>query len=211
MYPDILFYKLGENGSTQEIVTRQPASYIPSASCHDISDSHLTDRYDALRRDWIGPRTVAGKIIVQNRVGTQSSESIDLTHLGPEIDPTCREMNAFEDTGRIVFWTSHAHITRRSDRFSKNFTEDSDQAKFKYDILHGEDVKEFPVGTKLDLIVVSREPSKSWYVDARLGLDLLIINWSDTEENVARRIGHCTVYERDWVKLERTWRLVILE
>ncbi|EPE25117.1 hypothetical protein GLAREA_11698 [Glarea lozoyensis ATCC 20868] len=189
IYPEILFYKLGVDGSTQEIV-QHPDSLVASDVSHDILDSHPEDGFDALRRQWSGPRTVARKIIVQS---STRSKSQPLTETNPE----STAMDPFEDTGRIVFWTSHARITRRAI---------DGNAQGEDYILRGEDedVTGFPEGTVLDVIVVSRE-RKSQY------LDLLIIDWSETEENVAMRVGHCRVYEEDWVKVERTWRMVILE
>ncbi|KAJ9157238.1 HET-domain-containing protein [Pleurostoma richardsiae] len=61
----------------------------------------------------------------------------------------------------------------------------------------------------LDYIVISRN-----YPIGRKGYDrlnLLIVKWSETEVNVARKVGTATVAEVDWLRARREWKMIVLE
>jgi len=59
-------------------------------------------------------------------------------------------------------------------------------------------------------IVISRHYS---YIKPRdyEALNLMIITWSRAEANVASRVGVASIAERDWIKVKREWKMVILE
>jgi hypothetical protein len=215
IYPEISFYKLGEDGSTQEIVAQQDLGTRPCNTRYDVTKSLSGDRFDDLRRQWIGPRTVANRVLVRTLQDKTSSDRTQPSEVSRNIDMITK---VFEDTGRLVFWTSYSRITRSTAPESlsnpKVFKiETLQNPNFGRDnILRGEEVKDFPNGAVLDLIVVSREYQHGLTTRASFcQLNLLIIEWSESEENVARRIGCYRIIEEDWIKAERTWRLVVLE
>jgi len=62
----------------------------------------------------------------------------------------------------------------------------------------------------MDYIVISRHFLARQARDDGT-LNVMIVQWSKAETNVASRIGVAGISEDDWVKLDRNWRQVILE
>lgn len=110
----------------------------------------------------------------------------------------------FRDTGRLVFWTSHASlVTRSSGHDSVNI------------VINGKDTACEPNGQWeervpgiLDYVVISRGFDDSRKVES---LTLLMVEWSKTELNVASRIGTCEIGQEDWVLANPVYNLIILE
>ncbi|KAF5685934.1 tol [Fusarium circinatum] len=143
------------------------------------------------------------------------------------------------DTGRIVFWTSHANISiqitnrdgihmETSDglvkldlklsspfmkksyyRFEEALKEDSDPAESKVTNF----LRRKPVSTShtISLIVISRYYGFYEGDDEVVKLNVMAVEEKIPGSGVWSRIGLGVMKEEDWVKLDIDWRMVILE
>ena len=120
----------------------------------------------------------------------------------------------FHDTGRIAFWTSYAKIVaQRPEKFGQLPVEIGGK-KIVLDISQSgiEDYfNKIPdqQSQALHFIVISRHYKPENL--AQSTLNLFVIEWSETEIDVASRIGNAFIAEKDWISVEREWKLVILE
>ncbi|KAI0378378.1 HET-domain-containing protein [Hypomontagnella monticulosa] len=118
------------------------------------------------------------------------------------------EDGEFEDSGRLLFWTSHAALDIED---GKIFNDEKEQV--------GE-LKPFrpyqaekPTG-KHSFIVVSRKhnDNNNKVLKAERRLNVLLVEWEDIAMHIASRICSAEVDEEAWVKLgeKREWILVTL-
>jgi hypothetical protein len=186
---ELVFYKLGAEGRVEEIKGPALISNTAQAQDRDLDK----DPYQDLRQQWKGPTKVQEPVTIK----AKGSRSLSKPLTSNDIATDTTTNRPFRDTSRIVFWTSHARIAPKEIlKISSGelITPRSGKAKKK--------------DSMIDCIVVSRrcEFGKELAV-----LNLLVVEWSKTERNVANRIGVVRIMESDWVTVDREWKLVILE
>jgi Heterokaryon incompatibility protein (HET) len=209
--PEIVFYKLGIDGRVQQI----------KGAAHRRRRALLwfrklvKDPFEDMRRRWKGPTIVHSPISICAKGSHSLADgSLHPYQLAPELDKTTHDTLAtnqpFHETGRLVFWTSRASLLTRQAERNKIFV-DVNGKDTLLDSANGffADMME-TTGNQilLDFIVVSRR----CLFDKEVGsLNLLVVTWSETELDVASRIGCCSISESDWVSVDPEWKLVILE
>ncbi|KAI9730326.1 MAG: hypothetical protein M1818_008229 [Claussenomyces sp. TS43310] len=123
----------------------------------------------------------------------------------------------FRDSGRILFWTSHARLCLRKGtrRYSSAYEVQEWQilsaAGEKVGHLKTSDVPEVREDELFSFIVVSRAYIEYKAVIALSELNLLLVSWNDREAYLASRICAAIVEEKAWVKADREWVLVTLQ
>ncbi|ERF70896.1 hypothetical protein EPUS_02418 [Endocarpon pusillum Z07020] len=208
--PEIVFYKLGIDGRVQQI--KGAASSSESAN---LVSKAAKDPFEDMRRRWKGTTIVPSPISIRAKGNNSlANRSLHASQLAPEMDKTMHDTltinQPFHESGRLVFWTSHASLLTRMARSSKIFVDINgkdtllDKANGFFRHMMGTTGDQIP----LDFIVVSRHYCLGKEVGS---LNLLVVRWSETELNVTSRIGSCTISESDWVSANREWKLVILE
>ena len=209
--PEIGFYKLRIDGRVQQI----------KGAAHRRRRALLwfrkpaEDPFEDMRRRWKGTTIVPSPISIRAKGNHSLADGfLHPSQLAPEMDKTTQGTltinQPLHETGRLVFWTSHASLLTRMAGWDKIFVD-----------LNGKDAlldnangffTHMPGITGdqilLDFIVVSRH----CFLGKEVGsLNLLVVRWSEMELNVASRIGCCSISESDWVSANREWKLVILE
>ncbi|KAI1123538.1 HET-domain-containing protein [Nemania abortiva] len=115
----------------------------------------------------------------------------------------------FKDSGRLLFWTSHAELETREGKIYSSSGEDVEIGQLLH--LWPHQIAK-PEG-KLNFIVTSRMLDDFRYNDVRAHkkLYLLLVEWVDREEHVAERICAAEVEEAAWVNESgREWILITL-
>ncbi|KAI0905875.1 HET-domain-containing protein [Ustulina deusta] len=116
--------------------------------------------------------------------------------------------DGFKDSGRLLFWTSHAQLETREGKIYSSLGANEEIGQlipfWPYQVAK-------PEG-KLSFIVVSRKLDDYRYKDVRAErkLYLLLVDWMDRAELVAERVCAAEVDESDWVNESREWVLVTL-
>jgi hypothetical protein len=80
-------------------------------------------------------------------------------------------------------------------------------------IVSGKDKKDIILLSEAvyDYIVISKRHAGPTDKHSGTELNILLIEWKDKKKNVASRIGNAWMEERDWMCLDREWKLVILK
>lgn len=225
---ELRFYKLGIDGIVEEIkstgIKNDSLDLERSEEIERERDGkkeydrkqNLREKHRAkLRSQWKGDTRIASPVIIQSKgpplPPQPSIHNLEL-RVGKEhekIESTTATGN-FEDTGRLVFWTSYARVTACS------IPDDGDlipliiggeQIEYHFEVPESERnfLKEKWAKEKIlamDLIVVSRNDTTWLYPHVEPGeeegvlpptLNLLLIEWSSTELNVARRVGYLSI------------------
>lgn len=209
------FYKLGVDGRVEKIERAQPISNTRWLR----SRKSANDPFEELRKQWRGTTKVQGPVTIRSKSRSLSRRLIYRSQLTPERNnipsdkPTTNGL--FHDTGRLVFWTSHAKIfAQRAHSWDKIYVEIAGN-NVELEMSGREITGIFNRKTRekkrlLDFIVVSRYCAIGQEFESAV-LNLLVIRWSEEELDVARRIGNARMDESDWVRVDRDWKLVILE
>ncbi|KAI1179935.1 HET-domain-containing protein [Nemania sp. FL0916] len=130
----------------------------------------------------------------------------------------------FRDSGRLIFWTSHAELETRDGKIysssSSTTTTDADGEKEKDKAAEKEIGELLPMWYhqvaqprgKFSFIVISRtlDDFRYNYVRAEKKLYLLLVEWVDREKCMAERICAAQIDESAWVSEKREWILVTL-
>lgn len=133
------------------------------------------------------------------------------------VQPSFPSNKLFRDSGRLLFWTSHARLCLK--RTIKKFTEAAqfpeweivDPAGPHFGRLKSGSVPESAREDEtFSFTVVSRAYFEHEPVLIDPNLNVLLVSWDDREKNIASRICACTVDEKAWVDAEREWILVTL-
>jgi hypothetical protein len=230
-------YMLMSDGSVREITGMSTPPTDSDAQSGDQGPT-LDPPNDSPVKQWKGATKVEGPITINftksnslvmksvnlslsgSRNGSESTESSRAVHL------------PVHDTGCLVFWTSHAKLLTwrtsngyrlsvlidndvlRIRAFLSGLNEDDDLPESDENVSDSNDTKYIRNAGKravwksarwIDYIVISRRYTRT---DR---LNLLMVEWTDAERNVARRIGTAIIPEEDWVRQEREWKLVILK
>jgi hypothetical protein len=237
---EIAFYSLMSDGTARQIddTYKEPRR----------SDTARETSVEESPAAWKGKSTITGDIaayhdhiLSQNPPGGSETEQ---PVAASDLPPTASDLPV-HDTGRLVFWTSHAKVKARVDDQLNSCvyieTEDGAlkvNAQFTYEeilslrslqeeasneepeVLNNENSEEKSPqasepdeieGAKIPMhfIVISRvyEIRKS----AETGkLNIMIVKESLTEPGLWSRVGLTVVEEKDWLRLERSWNLVVL-
>ncbi|KNB19657.1 hypothetical protein FOXG_16887 [Fusarium oxysporum f. sp. lycopersici 4287] len=222
----LAFYSLMSDGSV---------SLIKGTSLRRVNDDGkeedvMPTATEKSSHDWVGDTKVTG-LIKMDDVSLASeleSLSVDQPHQPSPYD-----------TGRIVFWTSHANvsiqITNRDDihmetseglvkldlklsspfmkisyyRFEEALNEDSEPGESKVMKF----LRRKPVATShnISLIVISRYYGFYEGDDEVVKLNVMAVEEKVPGSGVWSRIGFGVMKEEEWVKLDINWRMVILE
>jgi hypothetical protein len=134
-----------------------------------------------------------------------SLESLAIAQSIPEMNKRTNIYNGpFHDTGHIALWTSYAKIVaQRPEKFSQLVEIGGN--KIVLDMSQG-GIKDYfnkipdQQSRALHFIVISRHYKPGNLVQSIL--NLLVIEWSETEIDVASRIGNAFI-GKDWISVER--------
>jgi len=220
-------YKLGFDGTVERIkdiedmVDTDDIDGIEGLSHNAEYPERKTvkDCYVTLSTVWKGDTEVTGPITIQTkRSNTLSDKILNEPSPWPKEDSdnvtTTVIDQYFLDTGRLVFYTSQARaIARRPGGYEDEILKTiGDNHVWLESILPSEYMSDWQSGEEriLDCIVISR-CCDLWDGHETDMLNLMVIKWSDTEVNVASRTGLAKIAEADWVRLDREWKMVILE
>ncbi|RMJ15182.1 hypothetical protein CDV36_005125 [Fusarium kuroshium] len=162
---------------------------------------------------WKGESVVNGPIATDDLI-VSKMESLGVSEADTQVTPAY-------DTGRLVFWTSHAVVNAKVEQ-EKLLIHVQDQrlelkASFSQSFqnaLHREGGTSSPTtggGTQsMDLIFISR-----FYEIANAKetgkLNVLVVERSVPGSGMWSRVGMAVVEETDWILLEPNWEMVILE
>ncbi|KAK3902971.1 heterokaryon incompatibility protein-domain-containing protein [Staphylotrichum tortipilum] len=210
--PELDFYKLMSDGRVELL-----------APCErPTSDDAPRRRILPLTRLWKGSTAIDGPVLT----------GPDDTGLVREVVPTspgaagahASEGNPVYDTGRLVFWTSHARI-RTWSVAGKNGIDPHLQLPGQ--VLRSSDGQK--MGCLSDFCEIDQSTSKRLGDDYRYDfipdddpwgdepepvsafLDALVVEWVDEEQGIARKIGKAVFSEADWMAMEPGWKRVILQ
>src|SRR5450432_1349563 len=100
--PELEFYKLGVDGRLEEIKGTSPLSDTARLQGRSLDK----DPFEDLRKQWRGQTKVQEPVTIQFKENDLTFKVSNLHDAGPPE----RINRPFQDTGRIVFWTSHAKI-----------------------------------------------------------------------------------------------------
>ncbi|UPK96721.1 hypothetical protein LCI18_007656 [Fusarium solani-melongenae] len=161
---------------------------------------------------WKGESVVKGPIATDDLIVSRM-ESIDISEEERQTTPAY-------DTGRLVFWTSHAVVKAKvgEDKlllhvqdqvlelkasFSQRF---QDFSRYKDD---GSSLKQAKETQTVDLIFISRSYE---IANARETgkLNVLVVEQSVPGSGIWSRVGVAVIEEMDWIRLEPNWEMVIL-
>ncbi|KAI2620182.1 HET-domain-containing protein [Hypomontagnella submonticulosa] len=178
--PELNIMKLGVNGKAAPLRSPSKENKIESVSKIDMCG---VDR--------------------STSAGWKGSTAID-----PSLIHRDAEDGQFEDSGRLLFWTSHAVLDIEDDKIYDDKKEQVGELKpFR------PNQAEKPTG-KHSFIVVSRKHNddNTRILKAERRLNILLVEWDDPAGRVASRICSGDVDEEAWVKLgeKREWILVTL-
>ncbi|KAF5539808.1 tol [Fusarium phyllophilum] len=217
----LAFYSLMSDGSV---------SLIKGTSLRRVNDygkEYVAVSTEKSSHDWIGDAKVVGPIKTDHISLASESEELSVDQPEPY------------DTGRIVFWTSHANIsiqiTHRDGihmetsnglvkidlklsspfmkksycRFEDALNESSDPAESK--VMNF--LRRKPVATNhtISLIIISRYYGFYEGDDEVVKLNVMAVEEEVPGSGVWSRIGLGVIEEEDWVKLDIDWRMAILE
>ncbi|KAH7224264.1 heterokaryon incompatibility protein-domain-containing protein [Fusarium redolens] len=222
----LAFYSLMSDGSV---------SLIKGTSLRRVNDYGKEDvvskSTEKPSQDWIDDTKVIGPIKMTDISLTSQLESLQLDASRQDFTPY--------DTGRIVFWTSHANISiqitnrdgihmETSDglvklelklsspfmkksyyRFEESLNEDSEAGGSKMINF----LRRKPVATShtISLIVISRYYGFYEGDDEVVKLNVMAVEEKVPGSGVWSRIGLGVMKEEEWVKLDIDWRMIILE
>jgi Heterokaryon incompatibility protein (HET) len=138
--------------------------------------------------------------------------------------------NQFRDSGRLIFWTSHAELSIQAEerarlgcvRFKIMCPTGGERLGYISEVTLASDHSAAWPFVKFDekalqsFIVISRKYKMEKRQDEQVLvahpiLKVMWIQWKDVRKTVAERISIGEVDERAWIDLERDWRCVILE
>ncbi|KAI0205627.1 HET-domain-containing protein [Astrocystis sublimbata] len=115
----------------------------------------------------------------------------------------------FRDSGRLLFWTSHAELETRDGKIYSSSVSSSGEIGDLLPLWPHQTAK--PNG-KRSFIVVSRKLDDFRFTNVRAErkLYVLLVEWLDLENHVAERVCTAEVDEEAWVGETREWILVTL-
>lgn len=123
----------------------------------------------------------------------------------------------FRDSGRLIFWTSHARL--RLKKMIKMYTSAFQVLEWRIVNSSGQFIGRLKGSSALEavredeyfsFVIVSRVYYTYTTVDQH-ELNVLLVSWDDREKNVVSRICSGIVDEDAWVEVEREWLLVTLQ
>ncbi|KAI7763753.1 hypothetical protein LZL87_011610 [Fusarium oxysporum] len=222
----LAFYSLMSDGSVSLI----KGTSLRRVNDYGKKDDVVSASTEKSSHDWIGDTKVTGPIKMNNvsLASELESLSVDQSH---QPEPY--------DTGRIVFWTSHANIsiqiTNRDGihmetseglvkldlqlsspfmkksyyRFEEALNEDGEPGESK--VMNF--LRRKPVATNhtISLIAISRYYGYYEGDDEVVKLNVMAVEEKVPGSGVWSRIGLGVMKEEEWVKLDIDWRMVILE
>ncbi|KAJ3456055.1 hypothetical protein MRS44_016078 [Fusarium solani] len=211
---ELIFYSLMSDGTVRPV----------DMSCPEAqSDDCPKDRDSAPK--WKGVTTIAGPITDYNGGPVSQVKFLHISETDLKLDPVY-------DTGHLVFWTSHAQNTAwLKDRMGDTLYVDTGDGILELDAGFSSDevlslvlntppspprVTALPTPVNdlakhiMNFIVISR------YYNICRGeetgkLNIMIIKESKVEPGIWSRVGITVMEEKDWLRLERSWKMVILE
>ncbi|KAF4946285.1 hypothetical protein FGADI_11311 [Fusarium gaditjirri] len=222
----LAFYSLMSDGSV---------SLIKGTSLRRVNDYGKEDDFvptsaEKSSHSWIGNTKVTGPIKKADTSLASELESlqVDASHSDKPYD-----------TGRIVFWTSHANISIQITNRDGIHMETSDglvkldlklsypfmkESYYRFDEALKEEsepgenkvmnfLRRKPVATShtISLIVISRYYGYYEGDDEEVKFNVMAVEEKVPGSGVWSRIGLGVVKEEEWVKLDIDWRMVILE
>jgi hypothetical protein len=123
----------------------------------------------------------------------------------------------FKDSGRLLFWTSHARLQIKQELRYSSMDSNSTEWKLYSSIgLEVGSLKGTPIPAEwheneFSFVVVSRMYVEDKRLRALPRLNVLMITWDDLEAKIASRLSSGIVDEDGWVKAEREWILLTLQ
>jgi hypothetical protein len=137
------------------------------------------------------------------------------------IDSSPHNNELFRDSGRLIFWTSHAqlHLKKTIKRYTSAFQvsqcEIVDSTGKYVGLLKGTSLPDLSLEDEcFSFIIISRDYPQYKIVDqhtTKYDLNVLMVSWDDRERKIASRICSGTVDEEAWIRVEREWLLVTLQ
>ncbi|KAI8963071.1 HET-domain-containing protein [Daldinia sp. FL1419] len=177
--PELDIMKLGANGKAALLCSSNEKDF------ESVSRIDMNGVDNTTSAGWKGSTTIDPSLIHQNNID-----------------------GYFKDSGRLLFWTSHAMLVLDD---GKIFNEKKEQVGELNPFLPYQAPK--PSG-RHSLIVVSRKynDNNMNVLRAEKKLNVLVVEWDDPVKRIASRIGTGEVDEEAWVGLaeEREWILVTL-
>lgn len=209
---EIVFYSLMSDGSVRPVGHgAQPEAGVDGSEAAEV-------KMDVA---WKGSTTMTD---VNSNQLVVLVKSLNLTNPKNKAPPV-------HDTGRLVFWTSHAQAPARL----KDYTGDvlcvrigetlvELECSFASDTVLAFAPPYSPPSSKdaeipdvdgpeeqlMDLIVISRFYAISRGAETGK-LNVMVVKESPVEKGVWSRIGVVVIDEKHWLRLERDWRMVVLE
>lgn len=216
---EIIFYSLMSDGTARQIDDTYEEPVHPDTAGGTAAEESSTA--------WKGNLTITGyiadyhdQILSQNPIGgSETKQASDL--------PVTVSDLPVHDTGRLVFWTSHAEVKGRiNDQLNRCIYIDTENGTLEVNVrftyeeilnlrsLQNQTPNEEPDGidgtkVSMHLIVISRfyEIRKSTETGR---LNVMVVKESLTEPGLWSRMGLAEMEEKDWLSLERSWNLVVL-
>ncbi|KAH6887101.1 heterokaryon incompatibility protein-domain-containing protein [Thelonectria olida] len=165
---------------------------------------------------WKGDTSITQPIQSMGHVVSQV-KSIDISGTGQTALPV-------HDTGRLVFWTSHAQAPgwlkdHGGDTLCVEIGDTvlTIESRFATDVFMSmappyKKVSKFSTPKKhtLEFIVISRFYEITMAEETGK-LNVLVVKESEIEKGVWSRLGTAVIKEEDWLRLDRDWKMVILK
>jgi hypothetical protein len=213
---ELVFYSLMSDGTVRPV---GDAAVEPQSDVDRLKDEDEKTNADPTPA-WKGV-TKIGQAVLNSEHFISQVKSLDISGTGKTTLPV-------HDTGRLVFWTSHAQKTAwlKDYRSDVLYVETGDtvleiKSQFATDVTmsmaprfscleDGSDASEGPQKHTVDFIVISRFYDISMPKETGK-LNVMIVKESQVESGVWSRIGLAVIEEADWLRFEREWEMVILE
>ncbi|KAM0426361.1 hypothetical protein ACHAPT_008402 [Fusarium lateritium] len=200
--PELVFYSLMSDGDVELVGgAKQPVA------C------------DKPGLKWKGETVVKGPVIVENSI---VSRMRDIVISGEEATNPPAKAPTY-DTGRLVFWTSHASVKARAGEEKLPIEVEGQELELKASFSRSsraslrqsrEEGDESSPGQpegkpNVDLIFISRfyEIAQS---EETGKLNVMIVEQEVPGSEVWSRLGMAVIEETDWIRLEPRWEMVIL-